>query len=169
VKISKILIIIQRSNGDVFLGSSLINVLYEHYNHPHIDLLVNDDTLAIAKTLNRINKIHLFSYKKKKRNPFIQEMNIIKTIYKKYDLSINLTASDRSVIYAIMASKFSISAIDKEKKKSWWKKLLLTRAFVVDLNRHVLQHNMMPLALLGIESKHIRMQAYYDQKALTTV
>lgn len=166
VKISKILIIIQRSNGDVFLSSSLINVLYEHYNHPQIDLLVNDDTLATAKTLNRINKIHLFSYKKKKRHPFIQEINMIKTIYKKYDLSINLTASDRSVIYAILASRFSISAIEKEKKKSWWKKLLLTHAFVVDPNRHILEHNRMPLKYLAFAAERIEMHAYYNKKVL---
>jgi len=39
-KIKKIIVIIQRSNGDVFLSSSLIKGLYEHFDDPHIDLLV---------------------------------------------------------------------------------------------------------------------------------
>ena len=76
--INKILIIIQRSNGDVFLSSSLIDALIKNYKNPQIDILVNDDTLAIAKTLKHIKNIHLFSYKKKKRNPLKQEINIVK-------------------------------------------------------------------------------------------
>ena len=64
-KIKKILIIVQRSNGDVLLSLSLINTLYKYYQHPQIDLLVNDDTLAIAKLLPNINFIHQFSYQKK--------------------------------------------------------------------------------------------------------
>ncbi|DAB31916.1 MAG TPA: lipopolysaccharide heptosyltransferase, partial [Sulfurospirillum sp. UBA11407] len=61
MKLTKILIIIQRSNGDVFLSSPLIEHLYKHYINVQIDLLINDDTLAIAKTLKHINNIILFS------------------------------------------------------------------------------------------------------------
>ena len=60
--ITKILIIIQRSNGDVFLSSSLIKSLYEYFIEPEIDLLVNDDTVAIAKLIPSVNYIHTFSY-----------------------------------------------------------------------------------------------------------
>ena len=103
-KINKILIIIQRSNGDVFFSHTLINALNEFYGKPSIDLLVNDDTISVAKLFNHVNKIHIFSYKKKKENRFLQEKSIIFSIYNKYDLSINLTASDRSVIYAFFCS-----------------------------------------------------------------
>ena len=64
----KILIIIQRSNGDVFFSQSLIDSLYEYYEFPKIDLLVNDDTLEIAKLLPNINFIHTFSYSQKNDN-----------------------------------------------------------------------------------------------------
>ena len=40
-------------------------------------------------------------------------------------MSINLTASDRSVIYALLASKKAISAVEENNIKSWWKKILL--------------------------------------------
>ena len=69
----KILIIIQRSNGDVYLSLPLITALYEHYASPQIDLLVNDDTLAIAKLLPNVNFIHTFSYQKKDDRRFRQE------------------------------------------------------------------------------------------------
>ena len=61
-KNKKILIIIQRSNGDVFLSASLINNLYKFYQSPEIDLLVNDDTYPLASLLPNINFIHTFFY-----------------------------------------------------------------------------------------------------------
>ncbi len=164
-QINKILIIVQRSNGDVFLSSPLINALYKHYNHPQIDLLVNDDTLAIAKTLKHINNIHLFSYKKKRENRLGQEKDIIKAIYKKYDLSINLTASDRSVIYAILASSFSISAVEKKSKKSWWKNLFLTKSYPFDVSLPIVKNNTASLELLGIKNKTIEVRSSYSQAA----
>ena len=150
-KINKILIIIQRSNGDVFLSSSLIQVLYEFYKSPQIDLLVNDDTLPIAKTLPFINKIITFSYKKKHNSSFMQEGKIISSIFKKYNLSINLTASDRSVLYAIFSARKSISAVEINHRKSWWKKKLLSSYYFFDSSRHILLNNLEPLNLLNIK------------------
>ena len=153
--LKNILIIIQRSNGDVFLSLSLINALYDYYNFPKIDLLVNDDTLAVAKLLPNINLIHTFSYKKKHERGLSQEKEIISKIYRKYDLSINLTASDRSVIYALLASKKSISAVEKNNKKSWWKKNLLTFHYFFDDAKHILCNNLEALNLLNISHKKI--------------
>ena len=73
----KILIIIQRSNGDVLLSSTLVDELYRHYESPSIDLLVNDDTYSLAKLLPNINNIYQFSYKKKRDSRFKQEKEII--------------------------------------------------------------------------------------------
>jgi len=150
-KVSKILIIIQRSNGDVFLSTSLIKALYDYYESPEIDILVNDDTLAVAKLLPHINLIHTFSYIKKKNMRLKQEIQLIKSIFRKFDLSINLTSSDRSIFYALLASKKSISAVEKNYKKSWWKKKLLSSHYFFDSSRHILLNNLEPLNLLNIE------------------
>ena len=63
-KYKKILLIIRRRNGDVFLSQTLINALFNYYKSPQIDLLVNDDTLSVARLMDNINCIHTFSYKK---------------------------------------------------------------------------------------------------------
>ena len=164
-QITNILIIIQRSNGDVFLSSPLINALNSYYKNAEIDLLINDDTLTVAKTLKHIRKIHLFSYKKKKENRLLQEKEILKSIYRKYDLSINLTASDRSVIYAILAANYSISAVEKDEKKSWWKNLFLTKSYSFDINLPIVKNNMMSLELLGIENQTIEVPSSYSRSA----
>ena len=156
-KLKKILLIIQRSNGDVFLSSSLVKVLYEYYESPQIDLLVNDDTQSIAKLIPFITNVYTFSYQEKQNNRWKQEKNLIFKIYKKYDLSINLTASDRSVLYAIFAAKKSISAIEQDNKKSWWKKILLTHFYYFDKKKHILLNNLESLNLLKIKHNNIQL------------
>jgi heptosyltransferase-3 len=155
-KPKKILIIIQRSNGDVFLGSNLVYYLFEHYDSPKVDLLVNDDTISIASLLPNINFIHQFSYDRKKTHRWSQELELLKRIYRKYDLSINLTASDRSVLYALFSSRRSISAIEKNIRKSWWKKFFLSKYYYYDLDKHILINNSEPLNILNISHQDIQ-------------
>jgi len=152
-KINKILIVIQRANGDVLLSHYLITSLFNNFNQPKIDLLVNDDTIAIAKLLPNINSIHTFSYKEKREKHWSQEKKIIQKIFRQYDLSINLTASDRSVVYSILAGKKSISAIEKKNQKSWWKKIFLTYYYYFDTDKHILLNNLEPLSLLNINQE----------------
>ncbi len=165
----RILIIIQRSNGDVFLSLSLINALIDFYNFPKIDLLVNDDTLAVAQLMPNINSIFTFSYQKKRHQQWTQEKEIISKIYKKYDLSINLTSSDRSVIYALLASKKSISAVEKDSKKSWWKKYFLTFYYYFDVTDHILCNNLKPLNLLKINHRKIQNAPEVSKKMIAKI
>ena len=150
-KTDSILIIVQRSNGDVLLSLPLVESLYKYFNKPNIDLLINDDTLSVAKLLPNIRHIHQFSYQEKRDNRWQQEKRIIRSIYKKYDLSINLTASDRSVIYALLSGRRSISAVEKNQKKSWWKRILLSHYYEFDDEEHILKNNLTPLEILGVD------------------
>jgi heptosyltransferase III len=165
----KILIIIQRSNGDVLFSLPLINALYEHYQQPKIDLLVNDDTLPLAKMLPHVNFIHQFSYQKKRDNRWQQERYLLKSIFKKYDLSISLTASDRSVFYALFAGKKSISATEINNKKSWWKKVLLTQYYHFDPTKHILLNNLESLNLLKIKHDNIQQSPNFVEKIIVSV
>ena len=165
----KILVIIQRSNGDVFLSNTLIQSLYQHYKNSEIDLLVNDDTLPIAKTIANIRQIHTFSYRQKKENRWGQERELISKLFKKYDISINLTASDRSVLYALLFAKRSISAIEADNGKSWWKRRLLSQFYVFDLSHHILINNLKPLQLLGIKHNKVVIPTRYDSLSKNTI
>jgi len=152
---NKILIIIQRSSGDVFLSSSLIKILYEKYNSPKIDLLINSDTYFIAKIIPFVNNIYTFSYNEKQSNRWKQEKKIILKVFRKYDLSINLTASDRSVLYALLSGKVSISAVEIYKSKSWWKRIFLTNYYYFDNSKHILENNFSSLKILNIQFNKI--------------
>ncbi len=168
-KIKKIIVIIQRSNGDVFLSSSLIKGLYEHFDDPHIDLLVNDDTFNIARLIPFVKNIHTFSYLDRQFNRWGQEKNIVLQIFNKYDLSINLTASDRSVFYALLAGKKSISAIEIDRKKSWWKKMFLTHHYFFDNTQHILINNLKSLSFLKINFENIHYPISPSQNSIINI
>lgn len=155
----KILVIIQRSNGDVLLASPLIEALHKKYRSAQIDILVNDDTLGIAKRLPHIDTIHTYSYSWRDKSyieRMKEEFHLAKKLYRKYDMSINLTASDRSVLYAVLASSFAISAIEKESEKSWWKKYFLKHHYLFDTQKHILLNNLTPLYFLDIHLDKVR-------------
>ena len=160
-RFNKILIIIRRSNGDVFLTEPLIRNLKEFYN-AKIDLLINADTLAIAKTIPFVNNIYLYDYTRKGFSKILNETKLFWKIFKKYDLAISLTANDRSVRYAIFSARRSISVIEKEAKKSWWKKYLLTSYFYSE-DKPVVQQYMIPLKILGYEVNKIYVNTYYNK------
>ena len=62
MEINKILIIIRRSNGDVFLSTPLIEALINEYPNVTIDLLANKNTEAIDRILPFISTIHIYDY-----------------------------------------------------------------------------------------------------------
>ena len=165
----KILIIVQRSNGDVFLSIGLIKSIFKFYNSPQIDLLVNDDTFQMASLLPHVSNILTFSYSKKINNRWLQERKIFTKIYRKYDLSINLTSSDRSVLYALLSGKKTISVIEKDSKKSWWKKLFLSKFYFYDSSQHILKQNLSPLALLEIDHDLTQHKVQISQETIKRV
>ena len=151
--IKRILIIIRRSNGDVLLAAPLIQHLHEHYPRAVIDLLVNDDTLGIANALQPIRQILVYSYQWKKlpwRERLQKTLGLMRSLFRRYDLAISLTATDSSVLYALLAARRAISTIEAEPRKNWWKKRLLTGYYLPDSARHTLLNNLEPLRLLGI-------------------
>ncbi|NTW83097.1 MAG: glycosyltransferase family 9 protein [Chlorobiaceae bacterium] len=168
-RIKRILIVVQRSNGDVFLSSPLIEGLFRAYGNPQIDLLINDDTLAIARTLPHIENIYQFSYKDEDKGLGAITFHLLKKIARRYDMSISLTASDRSVMFALAASGFSISAVDASNKKSWWKRLLLSHHYNFDSTRHIIENNTTPLDLLGIGSGRPVVSSHHSSSAAENI
>jgi len=165
----KILIIIQRSNGDVFLSIGLIKSIFKFYNSPQIDLFINDDTFQMASLIPHVSNILTFSYTKKTDNRWQQEREIFTKIFRKYDLSINLTSSDRSVLYALLSGKKTISVVEKDSKKSWWKKLFLSKFYFYDPSLHILKQNLTPLTLLEIEYDLTQHKVQISQEVIREV
>ena len=123
----------------------------------------------MANLLPHVSKIITFSYKNKTENRWLQEKEIFSKIFRRYDLSINLTSSDRSVLYALIAGKKTISIVEKDNNKSWWKKLLLTHYYYYDSTQHILMQNLTPLDFLGIPHKNIQKSIAIKQETVERV
>ena len=165
----RILIIVQRSNGDVFLSSPLIDALFRAYGSPRIDLLVNSDTCAIAGTLPHIERIHVFSYNSAGKGKGSHTSDLLRIITCRYDLAISLTASDRSVLFALVAARKAISAVELDRKKSWWKRLLLSAHYDFDSSQHIIENNTAALDLLGIGSAKPTVGSCFSESAANRV
>jgi heptosyltransferase-3 len=170
--VTKILLIIRRSNGDVLLASPLIQRLHEHYPGAEIDLLVNADTLGIARALHSVRHIHIYAHQWKKLplwGRLREELGLIRRLFRQYDLAISLTTTDSSVLYALLFGRYSISAIDDENRKNWWKKRLLNGAYWLDKDKHILLNNLEPLRLLDIPQGRVEPAVQYSASAKAAV
>ncbi len=168
----KILVIIMRSNGDVYLSLPLLNTLRERYPKAQIDLLVFDTTKETAAALNCADNIYTYSYTWKsggKLKYLQKQFQFIQNIFKRYDLSISLTASDRSNLYSIVSGKVSIGCYDNPLSSSWWKRLFLDHGYLFDQNDHIVQNNLQPLKVLGIPLSHIQVKGKVPDSAKTRV
>jgi len=149
--IDTILVIIQRSNGDVYYSFSLIEALKEVFPNSSIDILVNEDTYQVSNLYGGVSNIIQFSYKKKHSEGVSYLVNFARKIFKKYDISINLTSSDRSVLFSILSARRSYSVIERYLSKSWWKRLLLTNFLEYDKDKHILVEYFDLLKIIGYE------------------
>jgi heptosyltransferase III len=164
----KILIIIMRSNGDVYLSIPVIDGLRDANPEARIDLLVFDSTKETALALRRADNVYTYTYKWKAKGRLfyiIQQLLFMKSIIKQYDLSISLTASDRSILYSIISSKVSIGAYDNTLKTSWWKRLFLDHSYHFDQNKHIVHNNIEVLNLLNISPNHVEVKGRVSDEA----
>lgn len=164
----RILIIVRRSNGDVLLAAPLLARLAAHYPQAHLDLLVNDDTAAIAKALQPVHQIHVYrnGWRKLGFWPRLRAvLGLWRKLWRQYDIAISLTTTDSSTLLARIAAPCAISAVDAQTHKSWWKKRLLTGHYQLDPQQHIILNNMQGLHTLGIPLQTPQLRSHYSEQA----
>jgi len=155
----RFLIIVRQANGDVLLSSSLVQGLRIAYPEATIDLLVNEHTRELAEAIPEVNQVLAYDYAWKKKGFFYRywkEFELLKKIWHRYDLAISLTASDRSVIFAMLAGKYSIGVVDEDRAKSWWKRKYLDRAYFLNPRKHTVLNYMKALEFLNARPQKIQ-------------
>ncbi len=165
MQVHKILVIIRQVNGDVLFASPVINALKDAYPASKIDLLVNESTLSMAEALPNVSDIYAYCYTWRKKGFFYRcwkEIQLFLKVWKKYDVALSLTASDRSILLAIMAGKISVGALDDEIQKSWWKKKYLTHSYAFDPSVSVVINNRKALQGLGLTPEKMELKSQVD-------
>ncbi len=161
-----ILLIIRRSLGDVLAMSPVVDILSRQFPNVSIDLLVNSDTVAAAELLNGIHHIIAFEEDASKSNFLFSlkmQISLMRRIFRKYDLAISFTTNERSNLYAFLAGRTSIGAMEPIFAKNWWHRLLLHSGYLISPEKHILENNLTALRGLGITIDRIILSARYTE------
>ncbi len=147
IKANKILVIATRRLGDVLLVTPLLRSLRKAYPNAEIDMLVYKNTAAILEGNPDYN--HLIPVSE--RPKFKEYQSLFKQIFRRYDLAISTLASDRPLIYAILAAPKRIAIVPPRRWQDAWKRLAVQAwTELDDKNTHTIIQNLRLADLLDI-------------------
>ncbi|MCM0082803.1 glycosyltransferase family 9 protein [Geomonas sp. Red32] len=152
-----ILIVNIRLIGDVILTTPLIGLLHEAYPEAAIDLLVDRGTGEYLERDPRVRKV-LYREKGKRGGGYLG------TIFRSYDLAINLNASDRGNLAVLLAGKrMRVGFYDGNAPgKDFWKKLLLERALLLPTETHTARTCALIAETLGISAGRLEVKVCWN-------
>lgn len=122
-----LLIICIRRIGDVLLVTPLIRTFKRHWPEAKIDLLVFKGTESILNANPDIQNIITIE----EHADFYQHCQLIKKIFRAYDMAVSTLPGDKANLYAFVASKYRLGMLGADKSR-WWKQRLLSETVEFD-------------------------------------
>jgi heptosyltransferase-3 len=145
-----ILVVVTRRIGDVFLTGALLRSLRRAWPNARLDLLVFEGTGGVAHTHADLTEIIAVP----ERASLAINLAMIRRLWRKYDLALSTSPSDRPTLYAWSAGRRSVGVMDAG-AKHFWKRLLLTQTVPYEpLSIHALVQNLRLADPLGIAHAH---------------
>lgn len=123
----RLLIICTRRLGDVLLITPLIRTFKQNWPEAEIDVLVFKGTESILSSNTDIKNIISIE----ERPDFFQHCQLIKKIFRAYDMAVSTLTGDRAILYAYFAANYRIGMLCIDKSR-WWKRFLLSKAVEFD-------------------------------------
>jgi len=157
-----ILIVNIRLIGDVILTTPLIGVLRDAYPEAAIDLLVNRGTGEFLEKDPRVRSI-LYSERGEVRKTR-RFGGYLSQIFRKYDLAINMNASDRGNLAVLLAGRrCQVGFYDgTHTAKDFWKKWLLTYPLLLPTETHKIRVCELVASKLGLRVEHLKAKVYWS-------
>lgn len=144
---SKILVIATRRIGDVLLTTPLFHALKRSYPNAKINVIVLQGTAGILEGNSDVDEVIEISERPTKA----EYKEIIRKIWRKYDLSISSLPGDKPVLLAWAGSKYRIGILHSLARKHLWKRWVLSKwALLNDQKWHVVMQNKQLTDLLGV-------------------
>ncbi len=142
----RLLIICIRRIGDVLLVTPLIRTFKRHWPKAKIDLLVFKGTESILNSNPDIENIISIE----ERPGYFQHYQLIKRIFRVYDMAVSTLPGDKATIYAYFAANYRVGMLGADKSR-WWKRLLLSEAIEFDnISTHTVLMNLRLAAILQL-------------------
>lgn len=137
-KPEKILVIAMRYLGDVLLTTPLIRSLRQAYPDAELDVLVFRNTAAMLEGNPDISRIITTPNRPK----FGEIWQLIRQLFRRYDLAVVTQAGDRPFLYALLAAPMRVAVVPPKNATGWWKRFFYQRwtEFDDDNTHTVLQH-----------------------------
>lgn len=134
----RLLIICTRRIGDVLLATPLIRTVKSHWPDSQIELLVYKGTEAILTSNPDIHAVITID----EHPRFFTHCQLIKKIFRRYDLAISTLPGDKPILYAFFAARYRIGMLNGDKSR-WWKSRLLSQIVEFDnLTTHTVIMNL---------------------------
>lgn len=149
--------------GDVILTTPLIGLLNEAYPQAAIDLLVNRGTGEFLEEDPRVRTV-IYHDGDETGDPVQNKKGYLHMIFRRYDLAINMNASDRGNIATLAAGKkWRVGFYDGHNSmKSIWQRILLTHPIEFPDNIPVARYCQVVADALTVPNEHLVVKVYWD-------
>ena len=146
----RILVVATQRLGDVLLATPLIRSLRLAWPQAHIAALVFADTASVLAANKDVDAVWTVA----RRPGHREHLQLLKRLWKKFDLAFSTACGDRPTMYACIAGKRRLGFLEPG-AKHWWKRWLLDGAAPFDnLNTHTVAMNLQLADLAGIRRSH---------------
>jgi heptosyltransferase-3 len=82
-------------------------------------------------------------------------LSLLVRIFRKYDLAISTSTTDRAFILLFFAARIRIGKIASMNRKTWWKRRMVNAFVQTDPDAHVLSENLRIADAIGIERQYV--------------
>jgi heptosyltransferase III len=131
----RILIVATRQIGDVLLTTPIIRSTQQFWPDAVIDVLGYERTMGMLTGNPDLNDVIEFA----ERPSWPEYKQLLRRIFRKYDLAIVTQASDRAHIYGFLAAPRRIGIVPPNNRHAWWKKKLCEFSVqMAGADRHVI-------------------------------
>jgi heptosyltransferase-3 len=124
----RILIIATRQIGDVLCTTPLMRRARELWPNATIDVLGYEKTMGMLAGNSDINEVIESSEHPK----WPEYRQLVRRIFRRYDLAIVTQPSDRAHIYGLLAAPTRVGIVPNSRSHNWWKKLLSAHTVELD-------------------------------------
>ncbi|MGH7147851.1 MAG: glycosyltransferase family 9 protein [Nitrospiraceae bacterium] len=146
-EIRSALVVCTRRIGDVLLATPVVSSLKASLPHVAVDMLVFEGTQDVVSSWSEIRRVWTIPERPEVRPHFA----LLRSLWRKYDLSLSLLAGDRPTFHAWVAGRYRVGTLLTDNKSRWKRSLLNEWVPFDNLNTHTVTMNLRLLEHLAVK------------------